>query len=265
MRINQISRYIIILLLGIISFLVYHQLNNRNDGKIGQKVEKTGIIGAMNEEVALLKEKMKLDSIYHYAGLEFYEGKLGGQSVIIVRSGIGKVNAASAAQILIDRFSVNKIINTGVAGALNDTLKIADIVIGKSVQYHDFDVTKFGYKKGIIPRMKTSVFKTDKNLREKVLQKGQELGYRISLGKILSGDQFADEKQKRKIKQNMGGDAVEMEGAAIGHVCYLNKIPFVVIRAISDRTTGKAPKDYKLFKQKAAMESAQLILESLKN
>ncbi len=258
---SQKNKYIAFFLLGITSVVVYYKFTHTKK----TLYEKTGIIGAMSEEVALLKEKMKLDSIYPYAGLNFYVGKLAGQPVVIVKSGIGKVNAAMASQILIDKFSVAKIINTGVAGALNDTLKIADIVIGKSVQYHDFDVTKFGYKKGIIPRMKTSIFKTDKKLREKVLKKGHALRYRISLGKILSGDQFADENQKRNIKQKMGGDAVEMEGAAIGHICYLNKIPFVIIRAISDKATGEAPKDYELFKQKAASKSANLILESLKN
>lgn len=264
---SQKNKYILVFLLGAITFWGYNKYAFPNvENKIQpNKFRVTGIIGAMKEEVSTLKTKMSLDSIYHIAGLDFHKGKIGAKQVIIVRSGIGKVNASIATQILIDEFSTNEIINTGVAGGLNESLQIGDIVIAKSLRYNDFDVTAFGYKIGDIPRMDTSIFYSDRMMMANILENGRKLGYRISYGNISTGDQFVNHKQKEFISNTFNSDAVEMEGAAIAHVCYLNKIPFVIVRAISDKANGESPKVYSEFEKSAAEKSANLIMESLKD
>ena len=264
---SQKNKYILVFLLGAITFWGYNKYAFPNvEKKIQPKKHKvTGIIGAMDEEVNTLKSTMILDSVYHFAGLDFYKGKINSKQIVIVRSGIGKVNASIATQILIDKFSTNEIINTGVAGGLNQNLEIGDIVIAKSLRYNDFDVTAFGYKTGIIPRMDTSVFYSDRMMMSNILENGRKLGYRISYGNISTGDQFVNHKQKEFISKLFNSDAVEMEGAAIAHVCYLNKIPFVIVRAISDKADGESPKVYSEFEKDAAEKSAKLILESLKD
>ena len=264
---SQKNKYILVFLLGAITFWGYNKYTFPDVEKKIQpnKHRVTGIIGAMDEEVDILKKTLALDSVYLIAGLEFYKGKLNTKQVVIVRSGIGKVNASIATQILIDEFSINEIINTGVAGGLNENLKIGDIVIAKSLRYNDFDVTAFGYKIGNIPRMDTSIFYSDRMMMADILENGRKLGYRISYGTISTGDQFVNHKQKENITKLFNSDAVEMEGAAIAHVCYLNNIPFVIVRAISDKADGESPKFYSEFEKEAAAKSAKLILESLKD
>ena len=263
---SEKNKYILVFLLGAMTFWGYNKYTFPNIEKKIQpnKHRVTGVIGAMDEEVNLLKNAMTIDSVYNVAGLDFYKGKINTKQVVIVRSGIGKVNAAVATQILIDDFSADEIINTGVAGALNDTLEISDIIIAKSLQYNDFDVSAFGYKIGYIPRMDTSIFYSDRMMMANILEEGRKLGYRISYGTISTGDQFVTHKQKDAISELFNSDAVEMEGAAIAHVCYLNKIPFVIVRAISDNANGEAPKKYSEFEKEAAKKSAKLIIEILK-
>jgi len=264
---SQKNKYILVFLIGAITFWGYNKYAFPNIEKKIQpnKHRVTGIIGAMDEEVNILKNSIILDSIYKIAGLDFYYGKLNTKQLVIVRSGIGKVNASIATQILIDKFSANEIINTGVAGGLNENLKIGDIVIAKSLRYNDFDVTAFGYKIGDIPRMDTSIFYSDRMMMANILENGHKLGYSISYGDISTGDQFVNHKQKETISKLFNSDAVEMEGAAIAHVCYLNKIPFVIVRAISDKADGESPKVYSDFEKSAAEKSAKLIMESLKD
>lgn len=264
---SQKNKYILVFLLGAITFWGYNKYAFPNVEKKVQpnKYRVTGIIGAMEEEVNSLKTKMTLDSVYQIAGLDFYKGKIGLKQVVIVRSGIGKVNASVAAQILIDKFSTNEIINTGVAGGLNNSLQIGDIVIAKSLRYNDFDVTAFGYELGHIPRMDTSIFYSDRMMMSNILENGRKLGYSISYGNISTGDQFITHIQKEFISNTFNSDAVEMEGAAIAHVCYLNNIPFVIVRAISDKADGESPAVYSEFEKSAAEKSATLIIESLKD
>jgi len=264
---SQKNKYILVFLLGAITFWGYNKYAFPN---VEHKIQPnkhivTGIIGAMDEEVNTLKKTMLLDSVYHIAEMNFYKGKIFNKQVVIVRSGIGKVNAAVATQILIDNFNSNRIINTGVAGGINKKLQIGDIVIAKSLRYNDFDVSAFGYKIGDIPRMDTSIFYSDRMMMANILEKGRKLGYKIYYGNISTGDQFITHKQKETISKLFNSDAVEMEGAAIAHVCYINKIPFVIVRAISDNADGESPKIYSEFEKDAAKKSAKLILESLKD
>ncbi|HZX21574.1 MAG TPA: 5'-methylthioadenosine/adenosylhomocysteine nucleosidase, partial [Clostridia bacterium] len=184
------------------------------------------------------------------------------KEVVLVRCGIGKVNAAICTQILISIFDIKTIINIGVAGAIRDTLNILDIVISTDVQQHDFDVTGFGYKPGEIPRMKKFIFPADENLIEKALNASKEVltDNKAVKGRIVSGDIFvSDVKLKRDLLKNFGGYCTEMEGAAIGHTCYVNNIPFVVIRAISDKADGSAHGNFKEFVYEAVNHSGNII------
>lgn len=221
-----------------------------------------GIIGAMEAEIVRLLERMNLERTREIATLTFYEGKLGNAQLVLVKSGIGKVNAALCAQILIDRFEVEAIINTGVAGALHPDLEVGDIVLATEVLQHDIDASIFGDPRGIIPGLKESVFATDSRLLESCCS--QKSGYRIVKGRIVTGDQaVGDSKTKEFLYSHFHGTCVEMEGGAIGHVCYLNQIPFMVIRAISDKANEEVEVDYGTFMKESAIKSAEIVEEML--
>ena len=225
-----------------------------------------GIIGAMEVEVAILKEKMEDVRIIKKASMDFYEGTLAGKKAVIVRSGIGKVNAGICAQILADVFSVDAIINTGIAGSLNKDINIGDIVLSTDVVQHDMDATGFGYHKGQIPQMPVFFFEADEKLRK--LAKGvcQEVNPEIQVfeGRIASGDQFVcDQDVKDRIVSEFSAYATEMEGAVIGQAAYLNEIPFLVVRAISDKADGSAQMDYSEFEKAAVEHSVKLTLNML--
>lgn len=186
----------------------------------------------------------------------------------MVKCGIGKVNAAMCTQILADRYNVDAVINTGVAGSLNNDIDICDIVISTVAQEHDMDVTALGYEKGIIPDMDVSIFEADRKLVELTKKSAKEAGLDVKVfeGKVVSGDQFISTHEKKKsLKNSFGGDCAEMEGAAIAHVASLNNIPFLVIRAISDKADGGAHMDYPTFEKKAAANSILLLNEIIKN
>lgn len=220
-----------------------------------------GIIGAMEEEVSQLKEKMEDIRITKRASMDFYEGTLRGKKAVVVRSGIGKVNAGICAQILVDVFEVDAIINTGIAGSLNKDINIGDIVLSTDVLQHDVDATGFGYGKGQIPRMEVLSFRADEKLRELAAEACREVNPDIHVfeGRIASGDQFiCDQKVKDDIVTEFGGFAVEMEGAAIGQAAYLNNVPFLIIRAISDKADGSAQVDYPTFEKEAIRHSVRL-------
>lgn len=226
-----------------------------------------GIIGAMEEEVSRIKEKMENVSITTRASMEFYEGILAGKKVVVVRSGIGKVNAGICTQILADFFQVDAVINTGIAGSLNNDVNIGDVVLSTDVLHHDVDAVGFGYKKGQIPRMEVFSFEADEKLRSIALKVCREVNPEIGIyeGRIASGDQFiSDNAVKDAIVSEFGGFAVEMEGAAIGQAAYLNKIPFLIIRAISDKADGSATVDYPTFEKAAIDHSVKLTLGMLK-
>ena len=205
---------------------------------------------------------MNVTRVVKKANMEFNEGTLDGANVVIVRSGIGKVNAALCVQILADVFEVTHIINTGVAGSLNAKLDIGDILISKTAVHHDVDATNFGYPLGEVPQLGIKEFEADEKmiaLAEKTC--GQVLPELHTLvGKVASGDQFiADKAVKERIIQNFAGDCCEMEGASIAHGAYLNKIPFVILRAISDKADDSAQMDYPTFEKHAAEHCAKLV------
>lgn len=225
-----------------------------------------GIIGAMEVEVAILKEKMEDVRIIKKASMDFYEGILAGKKVVVVRSGIGKVNAGICAQILADVFSVDAIINTGIAGSLNKNINIGDIVLSTDVVQHDMDATGFGYRKGQIPQMSVFFFNADDNLRRLAAEVCKEVNPDIQVfeGRIASGDQFVcDQDVKNRIVSEFSAYATEMEGAAIGQAAYLNEIPFLVVRAISDKADGSAQMDYSEFEKAAVDHSVRLTLNML--
>ena len=183
-----------------------------------------------------------------------------------MRSGIGKENAGICAQILADVFSVDAIINTGIAGSLNKNINIGDIVLSTDVVQHDMDATGFGYRKGQIPQMPVFFFNADDNLRRLAAEVCKEVNPDIQVfeGRIASGDQFVcDQDVKNRIVSEFSAYATEMEGAAIGQAAYLNEIPFLVVRAISDKADGSAQMDYSEFEKAAVDHSVRLTLKML--
>ena len=221
-----------------------------------------GIIGAMEEEVELLKEKMTDTVIIEKAGMKFVKGTLKGQTAVVVRSGIGKVNAGICTQILADEFQVEAVINTGIAGSLKAEINIGDIVLSTDTMQHDVDAREFGYPLGQIPRMETLAFLADENLRKLAKEVCEEVNPDIQVfeGRVASGDQFvADKETKEKIIENTQAYCTEMEGAAIGQAAYLNKIPYLVIRAISDKADDSAHVDYPTFEKQAIRHTVNLV------
>ena len=198
---------------------------------------------------------------------DFYAGKMGNKEVVIVRSGIGKVNAGICTQILADLFQVEAVINTGIAGSLNNDINIGDIVLSTDVLHHDMDATGFGYPKGQIPQMKEFSFQADEGLRKIARDVCEEVNPEIQVfeGRIASGDQFVcDQGVKDNIVKEFSAYAVEMEGAAIAQAAYLNNLPFVIIRAISDKADHSAQMDYPTFEKQAAYHCAKLVAEFVK-
>ena len=221
-----------------------------------------GIIGAMEEEVAVLKESMDIEKIVEYASMQFYKGVLCGKKVVVVRSGIGKVNAAVCAQILADKFNIDVLINTGIAGSLDASIDIGDMVISTDLVEHDMDASIFGDPVGQIPRMDTFSFPADAELVKKAIQANSEANPDIKTftGRIVSGDQFVSSSEvKDKLVNLFDAKCTEMEGAAIAHVAYLNKISCVIIRAISDKADNSATMDYPTFEKQAIKHSVKLV------
>ncbi len=222
-----------------------------------------GIIGAMEEEVVILKSKMNIKEFKNLKNNEFYIGTLSNKDVVVVKCGIGKVNAALCTQVLLDNFNIKAIINTGVAGGLNDKLNIGDIVISSNAVQHDFDTSIFGEPIGCIPRinMKDAFFTADETLINVAKQASDTLeNVNTLIGTVASGDQFISDREiKNKIKSNFNAYCVEMEGGAIAHVCYINKVPFLIIRSISDKADGSAEVSFEEFVGLAAKNSSNMI------
>ena len=222
---------------------------------------KIGIIGAMEIEVAELKRTMQVNRTVKKAQMEFFDGTLEGAPAVVVRSGIGKVNAAVCTQILVDDFGVEGVINTGIAGSLKAEINIGDLVLSTDVLHHDMDATGFGYPLGQIPQMDIFSFKADEKMRKLAKEICERVNPDIKVfeGRIVSGDQFISDKSvKNRIVENFGGYCTEMEGAAIAQTAYLNHIPFLIIRAISDKADDSAVMDYPIFEKKAAEHSFRL-------
>jgi len=217
-----------------------------------------GIIVATPEEMKELKDIMVESKRIRIFNLDFYKGKINDKDYVLVKCGVGKVNAARTTQILIDNFNIESIINVGVAGGLNNNINIGDIVIGERLVQHDFDITAFGYEKGYISET-GKFFESDKSLIEKCKRIKIE-NVQIMLGTIASGDIFCtDIKMKEKIRKKFNSDCVEMEGASIAQTAYLCDVPFLVIRAISDIPNGNNQIDYEQFVEEAAKNCARFI------
>jgi adenosylhomocysteine nucleosidase len=231
-------------------------------------MRRIGIIGAMESEVIRLKDEMRDVNITKKAGLEFYEGFIAGKHVVVVRCGVGKVNAGVCTQIMIDLYDLQCIINTGIAGSLSNDINIRDVVISTDTVQHDVDVTMFDYPLGQIPSMDVLAFKADSNLAEIAYLASQRANRHIGTykGRIVSGDQFISDQEKReKLKYHFNALCTEMEGAAIGQVAYLNQMPYVVIRAISDNADGSATIDSEVFSREAIENSITLVKEMLRS
>lgn len=225
-----------------------------------------GIIGAMDEEIENYKQGISDMSQLDKANINFYQGKMNGNQVVLCKSGVGKVNAAVCTQILINEFKIDQIIFTGVAGALHPELEIGDIVISTDAMQHDIDATALGFEKGSIPFAEKSKFEADEHLIELALHASKEVneGKTIS-GPILSGDQFiAGGEDANSLYQNFGGYCTEMEGAAVAQVCDMNKIPFVIVRSMSDKADGSAHINFSEFTIFAAKRSYQIVDKMLK-
>lgn len=204
-------------------------------------MKKIGIIAAMQEEYDVIKELMENIKIEKYFNLELTLGEIGKKQIVLVKCGIGKVNAARVTQILIDKFDTQYIVNVGVAGSLNDELEIGDIVIGKNLVQHDFDLTPWGHEKGYISNEVGRYLESSEELIEKCKKiiKEDLKDINVKIGTIATGDIFCtSEKLKDEVTKEFGADCIEMEGAAIAQVCKLSNIPFVVIRSISDKPNG---------------------------
>ena len=225
---------------------------------------KLGIIGAMDVEVATLKEKMTESVDRIVAGACYREGKLEGLDAVVVQCGVGKVNAAICAQILCDCFAVTHIVNSGVAGSLCAELDIGDFVISQDAMYHDFDIRGINPTNpvGQVPGISVHAFPADPELKSAAYAAAQSVceGH-AKIGRVASGDQFVASKEaKEKIIADTQAVCTEMEGAAIAHSAWRNGVPFVIIRAISDKADDSAHMDYPTFEAIAAQRSTEVIL-----
>ena len=235
---------------------------SKNESVPETEKEKIGIIGAMDVEVSTLKDAANITKTTEIAAMEFCEGTLGKRDVVIVKCGMGKVNAGICSNTLINDFGCTRIINTGVAGSLDNQIDIGDFVISTDAVQHDFDVEAIGFKKGEIPYTGLYAFTADETMRSVAVKAVKESSpdNHVFEGRVCSGDQFISTKeQKDKIISDFGGMCCEMEGAAIAQVCYLNKTPFVIIRAISDKPDETEIVEYKEFEAEAAANCAKIV------
>ncbi|MCO4799036.1 MAG: 5'-methylthioadenosine/S-adenosylhomocysteine nucleosidase [Colwelliaceae bacterium] len=228
---------------------------------------KAGIIGAMEPEVAILKDKLTNSTTSQIGGYTFYQGQLEGNDVVIVQSGIGKVAAALATAFLISQFQPDYIVNTGSAGGFEQSLKVGDIVISSEVRYHDVDVTAFGYEIGQLPANPAAY------IPHSVLVEAAKSGIealndiQTLVGLITTGDTFmTKEDDIAKARKNFPTmAAVEMEGAAIAQTCHQLNTPFVVIRSMSDIAGKESPTSFEAYLETASINSSQLVLNMLKS
>ena len=223
-----------------------------------------GIIGAVVEEAEAIKKEIKeIKEIKEtvISGISFFTGKFNDRDVVFVQSGIGKVNAAITATLLIEKFKVSEVIFSGVAGSLDERLKVGDVVIGHDIVQHDVDATAFGYKMGQIPQMKEWAFESDKELVEKA-GNINDFDHRIFFGRILTGDQFVS---KKDVKIRLGKDfealCVDMESGAVAQVCTRLGVKFLIIRSISDSITDESDMEYEAFVKLAAKNSTRILKE----
>lgn len=224
----------------------------------------TGLIGAMRVEVEAIKEKMKGVVCESIGGVEFVRGELGGSEIVVAQCGVGKVFAAMCAQTMILRYGVDRIINTGVAGTLCDRLGVLDIAVADAVVQHDMDTSPLGDPVGMISGINVVKIPACPSLAEKIESVAREMGKNVVHGVIASGDQFINSAEKKAwIATQFDAIACEMEGAAIGHVCYVNGVDFAVLRSISDNASGEADMEFPEMARRAAEQAQELIVRVL--
>jgi len=226
-----------------------------------------GIIGAMDEEIDAYRKHLSNLKEESWKIFTFYKGKLNGNDVVVVKSGVGKVFAAMICQILIDKYKVDTILFTGVAGALNKKLEIGDVVVSVDSVHHDFNAVPLGFKRGQISYTNYRFFGAEKKLVDLAL-KVDISPHKIIKGRILTGDQFFTQSERKKHKyltEELCGDCIEMEGAAVAQVCNINQISHLIVRTVSDKANGTAVKDYNKFKVVVASNSFKVIDGILKN
>ena len=231
-------------------------------------MRKIGIIGAMELEVDTLIAAMEESKEVSFSNRTFHTGKLNKRDTVIARCGVGKVNAALTVQMMVDKFGITDIINTGVAGSLDEKIDIGDIVVATGAVYHDMEAIAFGYERGQVPQMDIFEFPVSEELAALAVDSCRKVNPDINVfrGRIASGDQFiADKEKKETIKNYFSPMCVEMEGAAIAHAAYLNNINCLIIRAVSDKADDSAEQDYPTFERKAAVHSANMVMEMINN
>ena len=224
-----------------------------------------GILGAMHEEIKEIRKNVTNQKKIYIGDYEFITGKLANKEIVLAFSGIGKVNSATSATLMISKFNINKLVFVGIAGSISKHFKIKDIIIGDKLIQHDFDVSSFANSKlGDIPGEKDSVFRSNKVLMDTFIKISKNTKHNIKKGCILTGDQFISDKKKCEFLANyFNGAAVEMEGAAVAQVCTKLKIPFLVLRMISDNANDDAKIDYEKFKNESNIEFSELLREFL--
>lgn len=225
-----------------------------------------GIIGAMDVEVDGIKKLIENKKEKVISRVMFVSGKLFGEEVVVAKCGIGKVFAALCTEAMINFYSPDLIINTGVAGSLCEDLSTADVALSTSVVQHDMDTSAIGDPVGLISGINVIEISADKALVNRLFEVIESIGIKCKKGVIASGDRFvADAETKKKIVGEFNAVACEMEGGAVGHVCYVNRVPFAVVRAISDNADGKSEMDYPAFTEIAARNSINIINEFVRN
>ncbi len=225
---------------------------------------KLGIIGAMEVEVKTLMEQVEGAQMREKGGMTFCAGTLNGMSVVIARCGIGKVSAALCVQAMTDLYGVTHIVNTGVAGSLDAQIDIADLVVSTDALEHDMDLTPLGYRPGEVPDLGTVAYPADAELVAGIKRAAAKAAPDVHVfeGRVVSGDQFvASHEKKAQLARDFGGMCCEMEGASIAHACYVNGIPFAVVRAISDKADGSAEMAYPEFEASSAVRCAAVVEE----
>lgn len=224
-----------------------------------------GIIGAMEPEIALLKQQLQNSRTEQLGGYTFYLGTLAGKNVVLVQSGIGKVASAVATTLMICQFKPDCIINTGSAGGFDPALNVGDVVISTEVRHHDVDVTAFGYEMGQVPKM-PAAFVAHPALIAAAEHSIAALGYcKTKKGLIATGDSFMCDPERiaQTRAQFPSMLAVEMEGAAIAQACYMLNTPFVVIRSLSDIAGKESPESFEAYLEVASKNSSAMVVELL--
>ena len=226
-----------------------------------------GIIAAESKEMNEIKKLMKNIEEKDLLNLQFFTGKIEETECVLVECGEGKVNAARTTQIMIDNFKIEKLVNVGSAGAINEDLNVKDVVIADKLVQYDFDISGLGYEKGEICNIGKYIY-CDKTLVEeckKAIENIENESYKVAIGTIATADSFCDKPEIAKmVRKEFNAECVEMEGAAVAQVCYLDKIPFLVIRGISDTPNGNNKIDFRKYLEIASKQSAKILQNLIK-